>query len=85
MQILLDKEVEISEPVKVKVDNDGGKCLVINRNGTEITNWKLQAVSFSPAFCTVILKFAYRIRMLFSRLEQLTVNKVDKKELIQAL
>ena len=46
LQVLADKETVITKPTRVRVDKEGRRMAVINRNGTEIKVYKLIVVSF---------------------------------------
>ena len=41
IQVLLDKEREIQKPKQVRVDEEGKKLVVINKDGAEIRNYEL--------------------------------------------
>ena len=45
LQVLLDKERGIHNPTRVRVDKEGKKLVVINKDGDEIRNYRLNTVS----------------------------------------
>ena len=44
VQVLLDKEKGIENPTRVRVDEEGKRLLVINKDGNEIRTYKVQTV-----------------------------------------
>ena len=50
MQVLLDKEAGIHNPTRVRVNEEGKRLVVINRDGFEIMNYDIKAESSKYVF-----------------------------------
>ena len=54
LQILLDREKGIHNPTRVHVDKEGERLVVINKDGDEIRNYRLNTVSFPEPIMKVL-------------------------------